>query len=226
MRIIYELLVKKGMRNTALLEEYLDHYATEFEDLLSNSNDYDESIKTVTTSIHQLDVKKINRTHFLLHHKNKLMLLSFISVMLAAITFTTSPIISDPPSIAPIVLNAKTIQSGFGQRMHPLKKVLKMHNGIDLRAPLGTKVVAPSAGVIEAAGFDKSYGNYIQIKHDEIYSTRYHHLSKISVEKDQKVNIGDKIGEIGSTGLSTGPHLHYEVLEKGKHIDPAKFLNC
>lgn len=132
---------------------------------------------------------------------------------------------AEPPSISPVALDLH-ITSGFGERMHPFKKVLMFHKGMDIKGNLGDAVIAPSDGTVVECGYDDQVGHYIVIQHDEIYSTRYHHLSKRSVEQDQRVAKGDKIAEIGSSGVSTGPHLHYEVLVRGKHVDPSTFLGA
>ncbi len=138
--------------------------------------------------------------------------------------FLFSDIHQDPPTIAPLEYAEVQITSNFGMRMHPITHVKKLHKGIDIKASHGTAVIAPSDGIIVAADYDESHGYYVEIKHDEIYSTRYHHLSKVSVTKDQKVVKEEKIGEIGSSGLSVAPHLHYEVIENGNNVDPLPFL--
>jgi len=85
-------------------------------------------------------------------------------------------------------------------------------------------VVAPSDGVITKTGYHSKKGNYIEIKHDDIYSTRYYHLSKIDVKTNQQITRGSKIGEIGTSGASTAPHLHYEVVKDGRNVDPGDYL--
>jgi murein DD-endopeptidase MepM/ murein hydrolase activator NlpD len=110
-------------------------------------------------------------------------------------------------------------------RTHPIKKAKKMHKGIDIKAKFGTEVIAPSDATVIDSGYDKLNGYFIELKHDDTYSTRYHHLSKVSVENNVKITKGQIIGEIGTSGLSTAPHLHYEVIKEGKHVDPAPYLN-
>ena len=116
------------------------------------------------------------------------------------------------------------VSSAYGMRMHPLLKVKKMHTGVDFKAPLGTEIYAPSDGVVEKAQLDKTkFGNYILIKHDDVYQSFYAHLSELKVKAGQKIKKGDLIGLVGSTGMSVGPHLHYEIIENGKKIDPTNF---
>lgn len=112
------------------------------------------------------------------------------------------------------------ITSAFGMTLHPVLKVEKMHNGVDLRAAMGTPVYASGAGVIEMAAFDEQHGYYVQIKHSEKYQSRYSHLKDFIVLPNIYVTEGQLIGYSGSSGKSTGPHLHFEVMEDGEHIDP------
>ena len=129
----------------------------------------------------------------------------------------------DPPSIAPLKNGRFT--SGYGMRIHPVHKKKRMHRGIDFAAPMGTPVVATASGKVITTDFQKNgYGNHIVIQHDEIYSTKYAQLSKILVKKGEVVQQGDTIGLVGSSGLSTAPHLHYEVRKSGEWVDPKAYL--
>lgn len=114
--------------------------------------------------------------------------------------------------------------SKYGTRTHPISGVKKFHNGIDIAAPTGTPIIAPADGTVESVWFDSLNGNAIKIKHSN-HTTGYAHLSKTNVTKGQKVKQGAKIGEVGSTGGSTGPHLHLTVKDSaGKTIDPLSVL--
>ena len=129
------------------------------------------------------------------------------------------------PSIQPINNRDLTrIASGFGMRMHPIYKILKMHKGMDFTAPVGTEIYATGDGVIEKVGWTGGYGKTILINHGYGYKTRYAHCSKFKCKKDQKVNRGDHIGYVGNTGQSTGPHLHYEVFKNKRQINPVNFF--
>jgi len=126
------------------------------------------------------------------------------------------------PSILPI--RAEVI-SGFGMRMHPILRFQRLHAGLDFRAPIGTKVYASADGVVEFAGVKKNgYGIHIDISHGFSYSTKYAHLSEVLVRQGQKVKRGDLIGLTGNTGLSKGPHLHYEISKNGKKINPIDYF--
>ncbi len=118
------------------------------------------------------------------------------------------------------------VSSPFGMREHPVLKVERFHKGVDLRAPQGTTVYAPLDGRIVYAGYQRGFGNFIIIKHFNGYITRFGHLSKIFVNKDDKVVRGSKIAETGATGLCSAPHLHFEVInEKGEYLNPEKLKN-
>ncbi len=112
------------------------------------------------------------------------------------------------------------ITSGFTKRrLHPVQKVMKAHLGTDYAAPYGTPILAVGDGVVEAAGHGHGNGNYVKIKHNSTYSTQYLHMRKILVKKGQRVGQGDVIGEVGSTGLATGPHVCFRFWKNGVQVD-------
>jgi murein DD-endopeptidase MepM/ murein hydrolase activator NlpD len=119
-------------------------------------------------------------------------------------------------------IDGARISSPFGMRKHPILGYTRMHQGVDFAAPIGTKIFAAGAGVIERAGRNGGYGNFIEIKHAHGYQTEYGHLSRYAkgIKKGVHVAQGQVIGYVGSTGLSTGPHLHYGVLVRGKFVNP------
>jgi murein DD-endopeptidase MepM/ murein hydrolase activator NlpD len=129
------------------------------------------------------------------------------------------------PAIQPISNKTLThLHSTFGERLHPLLGYVRDHKGLDFTADVGTPVYATGDGVVKAAYFSLSFGNVIFLDHDFDYETRYAHLSKFNAKKGQVIKRGDIIGFVGSTGLSGGPHLHYEVLYKGLQINPINFF--
>ena len=113
--------------------------------------------------------------------------------------------------------------SGFGYRIHPIYKFKKFHAGLDFPARVGTAIQAPGDGVVVEAGWHQGYGNCVKISHGYGYETLYGHMSRISIKVGEHVTKGKKIGEVGDTGLSTAPHLHYEVHYKGNPINPINF---
>jgi len=126
------------------------------------------------------------------------------------------------PAIKPVPEGRLT--SGFGNRRHPILKRIRFHYGIDLAANKGTPIYAPADGYITFAGRNGSSGLFVKLNHKYGFETRYGHMNKIYVRRGQFVKRGDKIGEVGNTGLSTNPHLHYEVLFRGKYLNPLNFI--
>lgn len=117
------------------------------------------------------------------------------------------------------------ITSSFGFRDNPFKgSGVEAHKGLDIRAPMGAPVKAMATGTVSFAGRNGGYGNCIVIKHANGYETLYGHLSKIMVSRGQTIEIGQQIGKVGSTGRSTGPHLHYEIHRYGKKVNPKAYL--
>ncbi|MRR19399.1 M23 family metallopeptidase [bacterium] len=133
--------------------------------------------------------------------------------------------LSSIPAIQPLSnKDLKRTASGFGNRIHPIYKISKFHSGMDFTAPTGTEVYATGDGVIETVkSARRELGNHIIINHGFGYETVYGHLDRFNVRERQKVKRGDVIGYVGSTGLSTAPHLHYEVLVNGRQVDPAMY---
>lgn len=129
--------------------------------------------------------------------------------------------ISATPSLMP---TKGLFSSGFGGRRDPITSRPAFHPGLDISAPTGTPVVATADGVVTLAGWDGSLGNAIRISHGFGIHTRYGHMSKLAVESGRKVKRGEVIGYVGSTGRSTGPHLHYEVYRDGEAVDPLAYI--
>ena len=125
-------------------------------------------------------------------------------------------------SILKTPLDGAKLSSNFGMRKHPISGFNKMHKGIDFAAPKGTPIYAGGNGVVEVAGVNGGYGKYIRIRHNNEYKTAYAHLNsfKKGIKKGVRVNQGEIIGYVGSTGKSTGPHLHYEIIYQNKQINP------
>lgn len=130
------------------------------------------------------------------------------------------------PAIVPVPHNTNSVRqisSGYGYRIHPLYKISKFHSGMDFTGTIGTPVHATGNGVVESCTTDKGYGKYVVVNHGYNYKTVYAHLNKINVKKGQTVKRGDVIGEMGNTGQSTAPHLHYEVRKNDRPVDPVNF---
>lgn len=121
-------------------------------------------------------------------------------------------------------LDGARMSSDYGMRTHPVLGGRRSHNGVDLAAPTGTPVYATADGVVSRANWFSSYGLYVQIEHGAALETRYAHMSKLAVADGQRVKKGDLIGYVGSTGRSTGPHLHYEVRIDGQAVNPVPYM--
>ncbi|NRG18649.1 M23 family metallopeptidase [Rhizobiales bacterium] len=118
------------------------------------------------------------------------------------------------------------VTSSFGPRLDPFVRRMAMHTGIDFRASRGTKVKAPASGKVTFAGRNGGYGLMVEIEHTNGIVSRYAHLRRIIVKNGEQLEVGEVIGLVGSTGRSTGPHLHYELRVNGKAINPRRFLNA
>lgn len=142
--------------------------------------------------------------------------------------------VSTPTSPAPTTgvsvpsrnpLENARMSSGYGMRTHPVLGGRRGHQGIDLAAPTGTPVYATADGIVSRAEWFSSYGLFISVEHGGEMQTRFAHLSRLAVGEGQRVRKGEVIGYVGSTGRSTGPHLHYEVRIAGASVNPSAYMN-
>ncbi|QKG70789.1 M23 family metallopeptidase [Erythrobacter mangrovi] len=121
-------------------------------------------------------------------------------------------------------LDNTTLTSDFGMRTHPVLGGRRNHKGVDLSAPMGTPIYATADGYVSKAEWFSSYGNFVSLEHGAELQTRYAHMSRIAVAPGTRVQKGDIIGYVGSTGRSTGPHLHYEVRIGGEAVNPIPYM--
>lgn len=126
------------------------------------------------------------------------------------------------PASLPVA--AYGITSGFGMRQHPILGTWRSHAGLDLAASYGSPIVATSDGIVSTAGWQGGYGLLVTLDHGAGLQTRYGHMSRLNVESGQQVHKGNVIGYVGSSGLATGPHLHYEIRLNGMAINPATHI--
>lgn len=127
------------------------------------------------------------------------------------------------PSVLPLNIKDYTVASGYGPRKDPVYGTAAFHEGLDFAAGIGTGIFATAAGRVVQAGWRGGYGNCVEIDHGYNYTTRYGHMNSIAVREGEYVERGEKLGEVGSTGKSTGPHLHYEVRFKGEAQNPVNY---
>jgi murein DD-endopeptidase MepM/ murein hydrolase activator NlpD len=130
-------------------------------------------------------------------------------------------VLASTPSLAPV---SGFFSDGYGWRRDPIDGSREFHKGVDIVAPTGTPVRAAADGLVTAAGRMSGYGSMVHLAHGYGMGTRYGHLSRIVVTPGQRVKRGDIVGYVGSTGRSTGPHLHYEVFRAGGQVDPRKYI--
>ncbi|MHA6317791.1 M23 family metallopeptidase [Altererythrobacter sp. CAU 1778] len=138
---------------------------------------------------------------------------------IAAVPTTSISIPSGNP------LENARMSSSYGSRTHPVLGGRRDHKGVDLAAPTGTPIYATADGMVSRANWFSSYGQFVSIEHGADIQTRFAHLSRIIVSEGEQVRKGDIIGYVGSTGRSTGPHLHYEVRVDGRAMNPADYIN-
>jgi hypothetical protein len=117
-----------------------------------------------------------------------------------------------------------TVTSRFGSRVSPISGTMRFHGGLDLAAPMGTDVYAAGDGTVAECGENAVYGKFVLIRHDAVWTSLYGHLSAITVKQSENIDRGKTIGRVGSTGQSTGPHLHFELRQNGKAEDPQALL--
>ena len=128
------------------------------------------------------------------------------------------------PSLMPV--DGVHLSSDFGMRVHPVLGGRRQHKGVDLAGPVGTPIHAAADGIVSRADWFSSYGLFVSLEHGGTLQTRYGHMSRLNVAAGQRVHKGDVIGYIGTTGRSTGPHLHYEVRIAGEAVNPVPYLQA
>ncbi len=185
----------------------------------SANNDYYEKLLSMTNSeIVVSTTKKLNML------KKELYIQSKSYDELVQLTKNKEVMLQHLPAIQPVLNKDLTrMASGYGWRIDPIYHTRRFHEGMDFTAPIGTDIYATADGTVMSAGWQQGYGNCVQINHGYGYVTLYGHMSAIKVRIGQPVKRGDVIGLVGSTGKSTGPHLHYEVHFKGQIMNPQNY---
>ncbi len=133
---------------------------------------------------------------------------------------------NSPPANMLMPVHAEVTSSFARSRFHPILQIFRAHKGVDLGAPMGTRIQAPAPGTVVSAGWNIGYGLVIQVAHTGGVMTRYAHCKSAFVKAGDHVEKGQVIGLVGASGLATAPHLHFEVLVKGNQVDPIKFISA
>lgn len=219
--IFFNMRMRKYNR---LIKEKVDEYNMLAKENASLYNDLEDSRKQfadINEKIVLIEELISDTNHSIEETLNPTEKLEFLQMDLQKKKFFLQNIPNGNP-----IENFKGYTSGFGKRSHPVLGKKMFHYGLDYRAKIGVGVIAPSDGVIEFAGFNTGgFGNLIIISHNYGFKTYYAHLSKIDVKVGDFVTKGQKIGETGNSGRSSGPHLHYEIHYLGKRLNPINFVN-
>jgi murein DD-endopeptidase MepM/ murein hydrolase activator NlpD len=223
---VKERFDREGLSYQPLKEELLDHLCCAIEAKLQGRLSFEKAMEEAFSEFERKEFQKIQKqTIFLLNYKKQIMKVITLTVvaLLAYLPIFNLPQ-DAPPSFHPLGESFK-ITATFGTCFHPVTKAKRMHKGIDFKAPMGTPVKAGGAGIVKAVNYHKDgYGTHIIIEHTDGYETMYAHLSEALVKKGTEVEPGQMIGKVGTTGASTGPHLHYEVRKDGEPTDPMAYL--
>jgi hypothetical protein len=206
--------VYRSIFGSAPYPDYLRKGGVGGSDRYKNLRGYDNTAEIIETQ------KRINRLQRALVAQSK----SFEEVYELAKSKDT--MLMCIPAIQPVSnKDLKRIASGFGYRIHPIYKIARMHTGLDFAAEIGTEIYATGDGVVASVENKLSgYGQHVIIKHGFGYESLYAHMSRVAVQAGQRIYRGQIIGYVGSTGASTGPHLHYEVIKNGEKVDPSFYF--
>lgn len=243
-----ERLLKREIENYKLRTELLSKKMEEANTKINNLQDQDANIYRAIFEAEPIDfdstaIKQHTEDEFgkLLEADNKVLLENLtqrMSLILAkaeqqqksfnqleSMASRKKEFLASIPAIQPVAnKNLRKMASGFGYRLHPIYKTYKMHEGIDFTAPTGTPIYATGNGRVVTAGPDRGYGNCVIVSHGFGYQTLYGHMYRIKARVGQSVKRGELIGYVGNTGLSSGSHLHYEVIKNGNKINPINYF--
>jgi len=184
----------------------------------ANTQYYEQLLDMTNSEIVVTTSKKLGELKKQLYIQSK----SYDEIVLLARNKET--MLANLPAIQPVLnKDLKQMASGYGWRIDPIYHSRRFHAGMDFAAPTGTDIYATGNGTVISAGWEQGYGNCVQINHNYGYQTLYGHMSAFKVRAGQTVKRGDVIGLVGSTGKSTGPHLHYEVHFKGEIMNPQNY---
>lgn len=218
-------LKSKGLIQFGIKNEILDHICCLVEQRMSEEMSFPEAFSLSLESFKDENFEQLRKDIPKKSTSRKLITSKLITTGVAACIFMFVFVVDaqDRPELNPVG-DEYRVSSNFGKRYHPILKREKFHSGIDIVTPIGTHVKATADGVVEDIKESKGYGKYIILKHDDSYSTLYATLGEYKVFVGQKVDKGQVIALSGNSGISTAPHLHYEVIKQGEKVDPADYF--
>lgn len=244
-----EKMLTRELENMQLQYAMLDKKMTQAESVLKNVEERDDNIyriyfeaKPVSEAERLSGFGGVNRYENLEGYSNSKLITSANKRMdklqkrivvesksldeIAELAKNKKELLAAMPAIQPIEnKELRRISSGYGNRYHPVLKISKFHSGIDFASNVGAKIYATGDGIVKKAGRVGGYGNLVEIDHGFGFETRYAHMSKIEVKRGQKVKRGQVIGQVGNTGISTGPHVHYEIRKNGNTVNPINYFH-
>ena len=225
--VIENELKNRGLQYAPLQDELIDHVCCRVEESMREGLPFQEAVEAVFNRLDRSQLNRLQRKSRLAvlgnRHIMKKLTLATTGLAACCIMITSVMRAQQAPSRAP--LKSMEITSGFGMKMHPVKKSEVLHKGIDLKAPAGAPVMATADGkVIMVAEDVNGYGKYITVDHGANIFTRYAQLSEFLVEVNMQVKQGQVIGLVGSSGASNAPHLHYEVIKNEQPVDPEDYM--
>ena len=219
-------LKSKGLIQFGIKNEILDHVCCLVEQKMSEGEQFSDAFSFSLELFQDKNFKALKKTIPKKSIGRRLLTSKLITTGVAACIFMFVFVVDaqDRPELNPVGDEYK-VSSNFGKRYHPILKKEKFHSGIDIKTPIGTHVKATADGIVEDIKESKGYGKYIILKHDDNYSTLYATLGEYKVFIGQKVDKGQVIALSGNSGISTAPHLHYEVIKRGEKVDPADYFD-
>lgn len=220
-------LKSKGLIQHGIKHEILDHVCCLVEQKMESGLPFSQALAESLNAFDDKNFEELKENIKKNSVKNRFMNSKIITTGIAACIFMFVFVVDaqERPEINPVG-DKYRISSEFGKRMHPILKVEKFHSGIDIVTPIGTPVKATASGVVEKIEEGKAYGKYLIVKHDDEYSSLYATLGTYKVSVGQHVEKGQVIALSGNSGISTAPHLHYEVIKKGEQVDPSDYFEA
>lgn len=219
LKTVHEYLADdKVIKKRVSVKEYLEILVSSTErSCLSGISNYFNSL-TIKKRINMITRNKTSKISKYIY----LLIIPLLGLMIQS--FAHRNLVNNVPSLQPVKDGKVVVKFGF-EGMNPITKKNFVHGGVDIKANLGTPILATAAGEVTDVSEREGWGKLIVIRHDETFETWYAHLNDFNVKTGDKVVAGQKIGTVGSTGNSTGPHLHYEVKKNGVRVDPEDYFN-